>query len=99
MATVEEILRYYPTFEVPMEIYDVHTETRNIESNISAEKDRLLQIICLIEEYELTLKEFDKIMDIADCLMVLPINVSSFSHLQVPIFECNLFACIWTLSH
>lgn len=85
MIIVEEILRSYPNFEIPMEIYVIHNETRSVETSIVNERERIIQILCLIEEYELTLNEFDKIMDIADSLMVFPINVLSFTHLQVSI--------------
>lgn len=83
MVIVEEIIRRHPSFEIPMEIYEIQCEAKNIEAYINNERDRLLQITCLIEEYEMTLKDFDKIMDVADSLMVLPVHVSSMSHLRV----------------
>lgn len=83
MSVAERILISYPDFQIPDEVYSAHNTIKTVETSIVNERDKLLQVLCLIEEYELTLKELSKIMDIADGLMVLPLNVLSLSHLQV----------------
>lgn len=83
MLIAEKAVLCFPHFHIPEEVYVICNEIKVIESSISNERDRILQITSLIQEYEQTLNKFTQIMSIADSLTVLPISVSSLTHLQV----------------
>ncbi|XP_047344558.1 muscle-specific protein 300 kDa-like isoform X1 [Vespa velutina] len=82
LATSHELLRDYPGKIIPEETYLAHEITKIIENSISIERDRLLQLLALAEEYEQTLQEFSQIIEIAENLLQSPISVMNLEHLQ-----------------
>ncbi|XP_076549070.1 muscle-specific protein 300 kDa-like isoform X2 [Osmia lignaria lignaria] len=82
LTTSHELLRDYPGKHIPKETYAAHEMTKMIEHDISIERERLLQLLALAEEYEQTLREFAEITEIAENLLNSPISVMSLEHLQ-----------------
>lgn len=83
MLIAEKAVLFSPCFNIPEDVYMICNEIKFIESNISKEQDRILQITSFIQEYEQTLNKFTQIMSTADNLTVVPVSVSSLTHLQV----------------
>lgn len=92
MPIAEKVICCLPNCNIPEEVYVIYNETKSIESSISNERDRILQVMGLINEYEQTLNEFTQIMDIADNLMILPLAVSSLAGLHVRISKLLTFS-------
>lgn len=82
LLTARGLLRDYPGKTIPEETYIAHDTTKLIEHNINMERERLLQLEALAEEYEHTLQEFAQITEIAEELLDSPITVISLEHLQ-----------------
>ncbi|CAK9831289.1 Muscle-specific protein 300 kDa [Anthophora retusa] len=82
LTTSHELLRDYPGKHIPEETYAAHEITKIIEHEICIERERLLQLLALAEEYEQTLREFAQITEIAENLLESPISVMSLEHLQ-----------------
>lgn len=82
LSLAREWLQDYPGKIIPEEIYAAHEMTKAIECGICVERERLLQLLALIEEYEQTLNDFNQITLIADDLLESPISVMSLEHLQ-----------------
>lgn len=77
-----ELLCDYPEEHIPEETYAAHEKTKVISHRICIERERLLQLQALVEEYERTLREFAQITEIAQSLLESPISVMSLEHLQ-----------------
>lgn len=82
IASVRDLLKSYPGRSVPDETYQAHELTMTIEHNINVERERLLQLMSVAEEYEQTLQDFAQITDVAEDLLASPISVMSLEHLQ-----------------
>lgn len=82
MATARGLMRDFPSREVPQEMYNSHEQTKLIDHIIGMERDKVLQLLSLADEYEQTLQEFAQITDIADALVEEPISVINLEHLQ-----------------
>ncbi|XP_039285326.1 mucin-17 [Nilaparvata lugens] len=82
LKCAQALLRDYPAREIPSELYSTHNSTQAIGQTIGNEREKLLQMILLIEEYEQTLKEFLQIVDVAEDIVEAPISVTSLPHLQ-----------------
>lgn len=82
LKTARNLVRDFPGREIPPETYTAHETTRVIEHSIALERERLLQLLSLADDYEQTLKEFSQIVDVADTLVDSPISVISLEHLQ-----------------
>lgn len=82
IATAKGLMRDFPGREIPQEIYSNQEFTKQIEYNIEIERERVLQLLSLADEYEQTLKEFSQIIDIADALVESSILVRSLEHLE-----------------
>jgi len=82
LKTARSLIRDFPGRDIPPETFTAHETTRIIEHSIALERDRLLQLLSLADDYEQTLKEFSQIIDVADTLVDSPISVVSLEHLQ-----------------
>lgn len=82
ITTAKGLMRDFPGREIPQEIYGNQELTKQIEHNIEIERERVLQLLSLADEYEQTLKEFSQIIDIADALVESPILVRNLEHLE-----------------
>lgn len=69
-----------------------------IENSINGEREKLLQLIALADEYEQTLKDFAQITDVAEALVDSPIVVHNLQHLQVNLLD-NLGSFSWYSCH
>lgn len=82
LQTARGLVRDFPGKELLQIIYTTHELTKQIENSVNLERDRLLQLLALADEYEQTLREFEQITDIADALVESRINVINLEHLQ-----------------
>ena len=82
LIAARKLLKDYPGKKIPEDAFTAHETTRIIEHNINIERERLLQLESLAEEYEHTLQEFVQITDIAEELLESPISAISLEHLQ-----------------
>lgn len=87
-----------PKRECPTVLYTCEDDTKQIENVINTERDRLLQLTSLAEEYEQTLQDFGQITDVAEALLDGKIIVSNLDHLHEEIqkhrkFFVNLSHC------
>ncbi|CAK1540772.1 unnamed protein product [Leptosia nina] len=87
-----------PKRECPTKLYLCDDDTRQIENAINVERDRLLQLGSLAEEYEQTLQDFGQITEVAEALLDGKIIVSNLDHLHEEIqkhrkFFVNLSHC------
>lgn len=82
ITTAKGLMRDFPGREIPKEIYANQELTKQIEHNIEIERERVLQLLSLADEYEQTLREFSQIIDIADALVESPILVRNLEHLE-----------------
>lgn len=87
-----------PKRECPTVLYSCEDDTKQVENIINTERDRLLQLTSLAEEYEQTLQDFGQITDVAEALLDGKIIVSNLDHLHEEIqkhrkFFVNLSHC------
>lgn len=87
-----------PKRECPSKLYDCDDDSKQVENAINTERDRLLQLASLAEEYEQTLQDFGQITDVAEALLDGKIIVSDLDHLHEEIqkhrkFFVNLSHC------
>lgn len=82
ISLAKDLAKDFPNREIPLETYTTFELTKNIQNSINVERERLLQLQSLADEYEQTLKEFAQIIEVADNLVDSPITITSLQHLQ-----------------
>lgn len=95
--TARGLMRDFPSHSVPIDVYELYENARNIEDSVALEKNRLLQLKDLSEEYEQTLKQFGQIIRLTQSLVDQPIQASSFDDLQQEMQKHR--KCFVNLSH
>lgn len=83
LHTAHELLRDFPAREIPSELYNTDSMIHTNLQSVATEREKLLQLMSLADEYEQTLMEFAQITDVAEDLVDSPIAVTSLYHLQV----------------
>ncbi|XP_071454287.1 muscle-specific protein 300 kDa-like [Hetaerina americana] len=88
----------FPGGEFPQECSRALDAVRSIEHGILKEKEKILQLLSLTDEYKQTLDEFAQIIEVADSLVEGAINVNGLNHLQEEMqkhrkFFANLSHC------
>jgi nesprin-1 len=78
----KELMHEYPDKEIPQELNATEEIIQNIEHTLTIEREKLLQMLALAEEYEQTLQEFSQITKIAENLLESPISVVSLEQLR-----------------
>lgn len=74
--------RHFLDQELPPETFSNRDQCNSIETGVVVERERLLQLLSLADEYEQTLKEFAQIIEVADNLVSSDVTITSLSHLQ-----------------
>ncbi|KAF4529289.1 hypothetical protein B566_EDAN016451, partial [Ephemera danica] len=92
------LFKEFPGHRIPPEIYNTSEIARSLEISINSERERLLQLLSLADEYEQTIEELSQIIDIADTIVHSPIIVNSREELQQEMqkhrkFFANLSHC------
>ncbi|ERL91660.1 hypothetical protein D910_08988 [Dendroctonus ponderosae] len=82
IATARSLLRDFPGRQVPAEVYSNHDQIKQMEQQISFEREKSLQFLSLADDYEQTLKEFGQIIEIAEALVESPVSVRNLEHLE-----------------
>ncbi|XP_044755157.1 uncharacterized protein LOC123314106 [Coccinella septempunctata] len=82
LATAKGLLRDFPTREIPNEVHRNQQLVKQIEQQILTEREKAYQFLTLADEYEQTLKEFSKIVDIAEAIVDSSLTVKSLEHLE-----------------
>lgn len=72
----------FPVQDIPIETESNKDECHSIESAVVLERERLLQLLTLADEYEQTLKEFAQIIEVAHNLVRCDVTITSLVHLQ-----------------
>ncbi|XP_046389126.1 uncharacterized protein LOC124158024 [Ischnura elegans] len=88
----------FPGGEFPQECGRAFEAVKSIEHGILKEKEKILQLLSLTDEYKQTLDEFAQIIEVADSLVEGTINVNGLHHLQEEMqkhrkFFANLSHC------
>lgn len=82
MNTSRDIVRDFPSKQLPQDIHASYENARSLENAIALERQKLLQLQSLALEYEQTLSEFAHIIVLADSLVDQPINTNTLNELQ-----------------
>jgi len=92
------LMKKYPHISIPLEIYEVAENSRNLCHKLAAEKEKMLQKIALTEEYKRTIDELAQIIEVAQVLVDSPLMVTDREQLQEEMqkhrkFFANLSHC------
>lgn len=82
ITVAKGLMRDFPGREIPQEAFGNLDFAKQLQHNISVEREKVLQLLSLADEYEQTLKDFSQIIDIADVLVESPISVRNLEHLE-----------------
>lgn len=91
------LARDFPSRPVPVDVYTSYESVRNLENAAELEKNRLLQLKDLAEEYVQTLNQFSQIIVLTESLVDQAISARSFDELQQEMQKHR--KCFVNLSH
>lgn len=91
------LARDFPNRPIPIDINPSYENIRNMENAIVLEKNRLLHLKDLTDEYVQTLLQFSQIVVLTETLVEQPITASSFDELQQEMQKHR--KCFINLSH
>lgn len=81
-TTARCLLRDFSGKEIPKELYTFAGATEEIKHRIGIEREKVLQLLSLADEYVQTLNEFSQIIEIAEALVESEISVSNLENLE-----------------
>lgn len=82
MQLAHTLSRDFPNKPFPVDIHSSYENARNIENSIALERNRLLQLQSLADEYEQTLKQFAQIILLTESLVEQPIAADNLDELH-----------------
>lgn len=97
MQIARGLTRDFPSRPIPVDIYRSYENVENLEHAVVLEKNRLLQLKDLSDEYVQTLHEFSQIVVLTETLVDQPIAASSYEELQQEMQKHR--KCFINLSH
>jgi len=81
-AKLIQLSKFFMEQNLPPETFNNLEQCKKLGSSIIMERERLLQLLSLADEYEQTLKEFAQIIEVAESLVSCEININSLPYLQ-----------------
>ncbi|XP_065332808.1 titin-like [Cloeon dipterum] len=92
------LMKRYPQLIIPLDIYEVAENSRNLGHKLGAEKDKAIQKIAITDEYKRTIDELAQIIEVAQVLVESPLVVNDREQLQEEMqkhrkFFANLSHC------
>lgn len=82
MQIARGLVRDFPSKQFPVDIHASYESARNFENAIALERNRLLQLQSLAEDYEETLNQFAQIIILAETVVEQPIEAKNLDELQ-----------------
>lgn len=82
MQIARSLARDFPNTPIPLDIHASYENARNFENTLALERNRLLQLQSLAEDYEQTLNQFAQIILLAEKMVERRIEAESFDELQ-----------------
>lgn len=81
-AEAKSLLQQYPGKELPQQLIVTQDKIGITEHEICAEREKLLELLELADDYEQTLHEFSQITKVAENLLEIPVSVRDLQDLQ-----------------
>lgn len=97
MQMARGLARDFPSRPIPVDVSASYENVRDLENAVAFEKNRLLQIKDLSDEYVQTLHQFSQIIVFTETLVDQPIAASSYDELQQEMQKHR--KCFINLSH
>lgn len=91
------LIRDFPSHSVTVDVHSSYENVRQFQNAIVIERNRLIQLKDLAEEYAQTLNEFAQIIILTESIVDQPISASSFEELQQEMQKHR--KCFVNLSH
>ena len=102
IMTAKGLVNDLPENEIPENLFTLFSDSKDIESGIQTDKEKIIGLILSKQEYEETLNEFEDIFNIAESFFVDNFSVLDFQHLNDELmrrkkFFLNLSHCLQIL--